>query len=312
MIHHLPSYRTFGRRTLAKRFSALLSQIHNARTSNNVDAIHDMRVASRRFHAAAQIFSDCLPAASLRKCERHVRKLRKSAGAVRDCDVQRMFVDRLLSRSLPRRYRSGLERLALRLKQKRERQTAEIETSIKNFEQHGIVGVMQRALSAHLPRGRVSLTLRRRAAREIVVHLSSVLAFEQYTHQPSAVVQLHQMRIAAKRLRYVMEIFNPVYRGRLKPFINIVRSIQDTLGDMHDCVVWLQTIPDFLEKERKRTEKFLGETSAFARIEKGILYLTDVARTEEMKHYRKFTRIWKQTGENQIWKTLTDLITTSR
>ncbi|MBI2427579.1 MAG: CHAD domain-containing protein [Ignavibacteriales bacterium] len=312
MIHRLPSYHIFGKRTLAKRFTILIAEINIARTRNDADAIHDMRVATRRFHAAALIFSDCLPTASLRKCERQVRKLRKSVGTVRDCDVQRQFVERLLNRSLPRRYRSGLERLALRLKQKRERQTSEIEIAINNFEKHGIVGVMQHTLSAPLPRRRLPLTLRQRAAREIVVHLSSVLVFEQYTHQPSAVVQLHQMRIAAKRLRYVMEIFNPVYSGKLKPFINTVRSIQDSLGNMHDCVVWLQTIPGFLEKERRRTEKFFGETAAFARIEKGILYLADIARREEMRHYRKFTRIWKQTERNQTWKTLTDFITTSR
>ncbi len=311
-MYRLPSYHMFGKRTLAKRFAVLRAEINNARTRNDADAIHDMRVASRRFHAAALIFSDCISLSPLRECERHVRRLRKSAGAARDCDVQRMFVDRLLTKSLGQRYRPGLERLSLRLKQKREKQTAELETAIKNFEKHGIVGAMQRALAAPLPRRRVPLKLRQRAAREIVLHLSSVLAFEQFAYQPSATTQLHQMRIDAKRLRYVMEIFNPVYRGRLKPYIKIVRSIQDTLGDMHDCDVWLQSLPRFLEKERSRTAKFFGDTSPFSRIEKGILYLAYVARTEELKHYKAFARIWKRTERDATWKKFTDLITRTR
>ena len=312
MIHRLPSYHAFGKHTLAKRFAILLAEINNVRTRNDIDAIHDMRVASRRFHAAAVLFSDCIPAPLLRVCERYVRRLRKSAGAARDCDVQRLFIQRLLTNSLTRRYRPGLERLALRLNQKREKQTVEIEAAIKSFERHRITGIMQRALTAPIPKRRLSLTLRQRAAREIVIHLSSLLAFEQFAHQPTATVQLHQMRIAAKRLRYVMEIFNPVYRGRLKPFIKIVRGIQDTLGEMHDSTVWLQSLPQFSEKERDRTAKFFGDTSPFSRIEKGILYLADTARTEEMKQYKAFARIWKQAERDLTWKKLTDSVTTSR
>ncbi|MEW5797594.1 MAG: CHAD domain-containing protein [Bacteroidota bacterium] len=312
MIHRLPSYLVFGRRTLAKRFAVLLSEINNVHSRSDIDAVHDMRVASRRFHAAALLFSDCIPAQPLHVCERCVRRLRKSAGAARDCDVQRLFIQRLLTNFLPRKYRFGLERLALRLKQKREKQTAKIEAAIKYFERHRVVEIMQRALTAPMPKRRLPLTLRQRATREVVVHLSSLLSFEQFVHQPSATIQLHQMRIAAKRLRYVMEIFNSVYRGRLKRFIKIVRAIQDTLGEMHDCTVWLQTLPQFIEKERKRTAKFFGDTSQFSRIEKGILYLADTARTEEMKQYKAFARIWKQAERDLTWKKLTDLVTTQR
>lgn len=106
-----------------------------------------------------------------------------------------------------------------------------------------------------------------------------------------------------------MEIFNPVYGGKLKSYITIVRSLQDTLGDMHDCSVWLESIPGFLEKERERTAKFFGDTSAFARIEKGILFFADVARMEQVRQYRAFARVWKETERHQTWKKLTELVT---
>lgn len=312
MIHRLPSYRMFGKRTLRKRFAAVLAEIDNVRERNDIDAVHDVRVASRRFHAAALLFSDCIPAPPLRACERYVRRLRKSAGAARDCDVQRLFVQRLLAGPLPAKYLPGLERLAVRLDQKRERHSAEIEAAIRTFERHRIPAIMRRALAAPLMKRRVPMTLRQRAAREIVIHLSSMLAFQQFARQPSAAVQLHQMRIAAKRLRYVMEIFNPVYRGRLKPYIKTVRSIQDALGEMHDCNVWLQSLPQIIEKERKRTAKYFGNTSPFLRIEKGILYLAEAARTGEMKQYKAFARIWNETERDLTWKKLTGLVTTAR
>lgn len=311
MIHRLPTYRSFGRRSLVKRFRVLLTEINHVRTEQDADSIHDMRVASRRFHAAAQIFADCLPAPILLESERHVRRIRKSAGAVRDCDVQRIFVERLLKKSIPQRSRSGLQRLTVRLAQKREKQLEAIFAAIDRFEKSGIAGKVNRSLAATARRRRVPLTLRQRAAREIVVRLSSLLSFEQFVRQSTAAAELHQMRISAKRLRYVMEIFNPVFRSRLKPYIKVVRSIQDSLGEMHDCSVWLQSLPRFLEKERERTAKFFGDASPFSTIEIGILYFSEAAGMEQMRQYRAFTRIWKETEQRQTWKKLTDLITTS-
>ncbi|MEW6060592.1 MAG: CHAD domain-containing protein [Bacteroidota bacterium] len=301
-------YYQFGRKALAKRFSILLTEIANVRKKDDAEAIHDMRVASRRFHAAAQIFSDCCSGLILAECERYVRKLRKSAGAIRDSDVQRLFVERLLKKSTPRRYLPGLQRLLLRLAQRREKRYKKILSAINTFEKSGVIEKMKRALSLPLPTRRSTVTLRQHAAEAIASHLATFLSYEQYVHQSSALDELHQMRIAAKRLRYVMEIFNPAYNGALTPYLRIVRSIQDTLGEMRDCAVWLLSVPVFLDKERKRTEKFLGDASSFRQIEKGILYFADIARQEQTKQYKTFVRIWNRTEQTQTWKTLNELV----
>lgn len=48
--------------------------------------------------------------------------------------------------------------------------------------------------------------------------------------------ELHQFRLAAKRFRYTLEIFRPVYGEGLKRRIELVRRIQTLLGDLQDCV----------------------------------------------------------------------------
>jgi len=313
MTRRLPSYHTFGKQALASRFNVLLKEIENVKTKNDADAIHDVRVASRRFHAAALLFKDCMNAAVLAECERRVRRIRKSAGEVRDGDVQRIFVEQLLMRTTSKRYQLGLERLILRLSQRREKKQQDIFSALDAFEKCGITQKMKRFLisapaARSFNRQLSRLTLRQRAAREIIVHLSSLLTFEQFVHQPTASVELHEMRIAAKRLRYVMEIFAPIYKGKLKPFIRITKDIQDALGEMHDCDVWLATLPLFLERERKRTAKFLGDTATFHRIEKGIMYLSDYARRQRTTHYRSFVRIWNKAEREEIWKKLSETV----
>ncbi len=62
----------------------------------------------------------------------------------------------------------------------------------------------------------------------------------------------HLMRIAAKKLRYTLEISDRVYEGRLATSSAACKQVQSLLGDVHDCDVWVQNIDEFLEQERRR------------------------------------------------------------
>ena len=66
---------------------------------------------------------------------------------------------------------------------------------------------------------------------------------------------LFSSELAAKRLRYTLEICQPVYQGRLDPFVKAVKQLQSLLGDIHDCDVWVADLDTFLEEERQH----LGE-----------------------------------------------------
>ena len=49
---------------------------------------------------------------------------------------------------------------------------------------------------------------------------------------------LHQLRIAFKQLRYACEFLNPVLdRSQSLVFINMMKALQDQLGDIHDAAV---------------------------------------------------------------------------
>jgi CHAD domain-containing protein len=301
----------FGKRALKKRFDIFLSAIGSVRHSSDAETIHDLRVASRRFHAAALLFGEFVSPAVLADCEKRIRRIRKSAGAVRDGDVQSAIVSAVLKKRIQRRFRPGPERLLLRLSQQREKKMRRVMTALDAFDKNGDARKMKQALIARLPARSVvrSLPLRRRAAREIFLRLEQLKQYEQFVHQPTAAAELHAMRIEAKRLRYVMEIFAPLYKGKLKPFIRTVRSIQDALGRMHDCDVWAETLPLFLERERQRTAKYFGDSSSFSRIERGIIFFADDVRSVRLKQYRAFVRIWTLASRRLLWKRLTDTIT---
>jgi CHAD domain-containing protein len=63
---------------------------HSARVLdlNDVERLHDMRVATRRLRAALEIFGPCFPRKQHRKALKRVKALADALGARRDLDVE--------------------------------------------------------------------------------------------------------------------------------------------------------------------------------------------------------------------------------
>ena len=54
--------------------------------------------------------------------------------------------------------------------------------------------------------------------------------------------ELHQFRLATKRLRYTLELFRPLYGPGLKVRIEVLREIQDVLGTANDYRVTAESL----------------------------------------------------------------------
>jgi CHAD domain-containing protein len=65
---------------------------------------------------------------------------------------------------------------------------------------------------------------------------------------------LHDMRIAVKRLRYALELFQPCWPRSLATHAQRAARIQTALGDIHDCDVWLASTGKQIVRARKQDE----------------------------------------------------------
>jgi CHAD domain-containing protein len=54
--------------------------------------------------------------------------------------------------------------------------------------------------------------------------------------------QLHQFRLLAKRFRYTLELFQPVFGSEITRGVKALRGLQDRLGAINDCVTALGLI----------------------------------------------------------------------
>lgn len=76
-------------------------------------------------------------------------------------------------------------------------------------------------------------------ARIVTVRLDEVRGFAEAALSPDASETQHNLRIAAKRLRYVLEIFAPCLGGEGKAARDAAKRLQSVLGDLHDCDLML-------------------------------------------------------------------------
>ena len=74
---------------------------------------------------------------------------------------------------------------------------------------------------------------------------------------------------------YTMEIFQPVYEGRLDGFVKAMKGLQTLLGDIHDCDVWVEHLETFLGEERERTVVYYGHARPLRTLKVGLDFLQE-------------------------------------
>jgi len=312
-----------GAQRLLPLIFAFTKEINGVRSGKDIENIHRMRVASRRLRAALPLFASCFPEKKYRAWLREIQKITRALGEARDLDVQIAFLEQYLKKQAkqvetdPRSVVSreldphaAVPSLLSRLKRRRVTLQKKVVSALNELEQSHTIDEMQVAMREISPVNR----LRRRrplmcgippvAAGRIGNRLIDLFAYEPWIHNPDAVAEHHAMRIAAKKLRYTMEVYAPLYKWELKKPIARIKKIQSLLGDMHDCDVWIDHITLALIKERTRLHSVSAKrhSGADAIIPLKRL-LADRERKRAMLH-RSFVRFWESLCRSQFWTAL--------
>lgn len=211
---------------------------------SDVEHVHQLRTSCRRAAAAVEAFRPLMSAKPKALC-RLLRKMRKAAGPARDTDVLlERFGDE--SSSDP-----NLDYVIARLRLQR----ASAQDALVKAARKSQSGKLQRALQAACE----SLSDGARDAQQLsfrqfghdALHVASQEVFRLTAICQPSIAQLHQLRIAGKRLRYSIELFHgafpPEMRGEVYPMIE---KLQDRLGRLNDHATaqamfqrWLADLP---------------------------------------------------------------------
>ncbi|MBI1374713.1 MAG: CHAD domain-containing protein [Phycisphaera sp.] len=312
------SRRAYAANVLLGHLADLQAQIAGVREATDIEYIHKMRVASRRLRNALALFEDVMPAKKFKRWLKQIKTVTKALGAARDLDVQIEFVtefDNDLKAQGDKAHAPGVERLVLRLTQQREAVQPRVVATMDRLESSGVLKDMREGLLAINVAARVTSGEERDHrlvddAREIItLRLEQMLAYEPFIYSPQHVEELHQMRIAAKHLRYTLEAYGPAFRSKLKWQTRVAKQVQSQLGDVHDCDVWIDRLPRFIEEERERHHAFFGHLRGFAKIERGIEHLRADREARRELLYKDFVAFWGTQVDMGRWQKLRSSLT---
>jgi CHAD domain-containing protein len=300
----------FGSARLLPLLDNFEKEIGGVRKGEDIEYIHRMRVASRRLRAALPLFEPCFPRKQYRLFTSELRKVTRALGEARDADVQIDFL-RSYAKKLKRKganaERTGrsarstdallreIGEFITRMVKKRSGQQDTVIEALAGLERSGVIGDMREAFGLRLSdphrlRRRVlSAGIPAVAADRILSCLNSFLSYEPYLSDPDAILEHHAMRIAAKKLRYTLEVYAPVYRLGLGKSLRRVKKVQEILGDIHDCDVWIDLLTGMILKQRSRT-RMGSEARGDRHTLTGIrLFLHDRERLRHLLHNRLLT-----------------------
>lgn len=275
----------------------------------DIEYIHRARVASRRLRAALPLFLDCMPEKKAAAWVKQIRNVTRALGAARDLDVQIESVHTFFAKTDDPRAKPGLMRLHLRLRQQRARIQPQVISAVQKLAAGQTIPAMRQHLSKRYERRETvylyTPVLYQLSFDAIHAQLVNMLAYRAFIFDPEKVLELHQMRIAAKRLRYTMETFAPLYASQLGSHLKVVRRLQEQLGDIHDSDVWQQFLETFLADEREKILEYFGNQRPFPRLVSGIQAFEQDRRRARDAAYQEFLIDWQKWENKGIWNNLT-------
>jgi CHAD domain-containing protein len=137
------------------------------------------------------------------------------------------------------------------------------------------------------------------AEKIVRVRLDELTSFMPKAADPDEVVALHDMRIAAKRLRYVLEVTGDCFGPYAGNAVKMAKDLQDLLGEIHDCDVQLPEVAALLEELMAEDVEAAGEspkdlaTAPNRRAYAGLVALQVHLRARRRALFEQFLELWR-------------------
>jgi CHAD domain-containing protein len=251
------------RAVLTTRFDEMHDLRNTALDWQDPEGVHDMRVASRRLRSAMGDFGPCLRERPLSDVLHRIKQVARALGSVREDDVALIALDKAAAKA-PEQIASGIPQFA----EERRRHLAEsrtlLEETLKQDEWEQLAvqfrGALDGALALPTPRKKVSEQCSSFGAVGALIideRLNGLEKLSKGLYHPLKIKRLHQLRLAAKQLRYALELFEQCWGDQARFFATKASGLQSSLGELHDCDIWLGTLG---KVEFRSAEHFPRET----------------------------------------------------
>jgi len=236
--------KTSVRRAMEAAFAPRVADVlgfEDAVRGNDVDGVHDMRVAVKRLRETARLFRPAFGKARMAGHLEHMERLNDALGAVREIDVLGLHI-----RNIGDREDVGAEELkplADLLSSQRADANRALLTLLDQtlpFLEQDFQELLLDCCKKRKPVWKMPFA--KLAGDVVSKRLDQALALETAARAPGAVAEFHRMRIAVKRARYALELSLGVMGKTAARLCKGLAKLQDVTGETHDCDVLLRVL----------------------------------------------------------------------
>jgi inorganic triphosphatase YgiF len=283
--------------TVEEAFVALVSQClgHMQANENGLlqgrdpEYLHQARVGLRRLRSVFRVFGAAVPWKPFEALLEQLKALGQTLGAARDWDV---FVTEMLMRSARDvTDHPGIADLKKRAQMARRRADQAARTAVAAPAYTGMLLRLSATLNAGSWRDdgtRASTALPQFAKAAMARQYSRVLKRGRRIEN-LALQDLHRLRVAVKRLRYIAEFFLPLAPKKARNYVRALSELQDFLGRLNDdAIAW-------------RLLDNLGAGESSPAYQQAVGYVRGWSAAEAERCRNQLPEAWKQFMKTQPW-----------
>jgi triphosphatase len=238
-----------ARKILRFHCGRMLANEAGTRAGTDIEAVHDMRVATRRQRSALRLFAPYFRRKTVRPFGAALRELAGHLGAVRDLDVMLDAArahQSTLGEGAPA-FQPLLEAWAAQRETERIRLLAYLDSDAyhKFIQAYGdFLGTPGVGVKAEAGRPQ-PLSVAHALPGKVWEQFAAVRAYEAVLPWADVPI-LHMLRIEAKRVRYSLEFFREILPPCADDAITALVALQDHIGRLHDAEVAQGLTREFL------------------------------------------------------------------
>jgi CHAD domain-containing protein len=242
-----------------------------------------------------------------------LRAIADALGAVRDEDVALIALEDLKSKAKGPAA-EGIEMLASERRKRRKQARRSLKTAIEDSAIEDFRKEFQSKLRqlrvGHSKKPNVTggedpaLSFRELDREVIRDRVKEFRDTSPHLYFPFRTKELHELRILAKRLRYAVELSASCWDRELGEMAKEIALLQTSLGELHDCDVWIESLGARLKKIARMAKSEPGVTQMQA----GASWLLEFFVNARSHHYRDALVRWQEWEANGLLVKLTSVI----
>ncbi|HIK16373.1 MAG TPA: CHAD domain-containing protein [Leptolyngbyaceae cyanobacterium M33_DOE_097] len=251
--HSPQSLEAYTYQVIEEQYCRIVKQEKKVLADKDPEALHQMRVGTRRLRTALQVFGSAIDLPKAGSAQR-LRNLARVLGKVRDLDVQLASLEQEYRPNLNKKEQKQLDTVSETLKKQRLKAFArmkavlsqplyqELKTTYAHWLQRPCyTPIAQLPLSVLLP------DLLGPLLSHLLLHPGWLISSKEAAGENG--VMLHELRKACKHVRYQAEFFTPFYGKAFEDWVVEIKELQAQLGDFQDTQVFLELATKILGRE---------------------------------------------------------------